>query len=54
MRWILIVLYYDGGLKTHGQIKIGQSRLEIYTVTKYADLDDLLGPKWFVRGFNKR
>ena len=44
---------YDGGLKTCGQIKKVQRGLEIYTITKYADLDDLLGQKWFVRGFNK-
>jgi hypothetical protein len=37
----------------HGQVKKVQRGLEIYAVTKYADLDDLLGPKWFIRGFNK-
>ena len=30
-----------------------QSGVEIYNVTKYADLDKLLGPKWFIRGFNE-
>ena len=44
---------YDSGLKVHGQMKKVQRGVEIYNVTKYADLDELLGPKWFIRGFNE-
>ena len=44
---------YDSGLKVHGQMKKVQRGVEIYSVAKYADLDELLGPKWFIRGFNE-
>lgn len=44
---------YDNGLKVHGQVKKVQRGLEIFKVTKYSDLEELLGPKWFIRGFNE-
>ena len=40
-------------LLSSGQVKKVQSGVEIYNVTKYADLDKLLRPKWFIRGFNE-
>ena len=46
-------MLYDGGLKRLGHVKIVQRGVEIYTVRKYSDLDELFGPKWFIRGFNK-
>ena len=46
-------ILYDGGLKRLGTLKKVQRGIEIYTIANYSDLDELLGPQWFIRGFNQ-
>ena len=40
-------------LKEKGTLKKKHRGKEIYGITKYGDLDDLLGSKWFIRGLNE-
>ena len=40
-------------MKGKGTLKKKHRGKEIYGITKYGDLDNLLGSKWFIRGLNE-
>ena len=40
-------------IKGKGTLKKKHRGKEIYGITKYGDLDNLLGSKWFIRGLNE-
>ena len=40
-------------MKEKGTLKKKHCGKEMYGITKYGDLDSLLGSKWFIRGLNE-
>ena len=40
-------------MKVKGILKKQHRHREIYGITRYGDLDDFLGSKWFIRGLNE-
>ena len=45
-------IIFDGGLKRVGKLRTVQRGVNVYGITAYNDLDNLLGSKWFIRCFN--
>ena len=47
-------ILFDGGLKQQGHYLTMTHGHTLYTITKYSDLDNLLGKGWHIRGLNKK
>lgn len=45
-------IIFNGGLKRAGKLRNVQRGVDVYSITAYSDLDDLLGSKWFICCFN--